>query len=76
MSFQGYLRTIKEKTGLTPAELREKANEKGFTVDGNLNPATKAGDIVKWLKEEYDLGHGHSMAVYALLKGIKNEDSE
>jgi hypothetical protein len=33
----------------------------------------KAGDIVKWLKEDFDLGHGHSMAIYALLKGIKKE---
>jgi len=76
MSFQGYLRTIKEKTGLAPAELRIKADEKGFTVNGLLKPTVKAGEIVSWLKEEYDLGHGHSMAVYALLKGIKNENSE
>jgi len=76
MSFQGYLRTIKEKTSLTPAELRIKADEKGFTINGLLKPTVKAVEIVSWLKEEYDLGHGHSMAVYALLKGIKNEDSE
>ncbi|WP_316832067.1 DUF4287 domain-containing protein [Pedobacter aquatilis] len=76
MSFQGYLRTIKEKTGLGPAELREKAAQKGFTVAGSLKTTVKAGEIVSWLKEDYGLGHGHSMAVYALLKGIKNEDSE
>ena len=76
MSFQGYLKTIKEKTSLTPSELRIKADEKGFTVNGLLKPTVKAGEILSWLKEEYDLGHGHSMAVYALLKGIKNEDSE
>lgn len=76
MSFQGYLRTIKEKTGLIPAEIRQKARDKGFTEAGILTATTKAGDIVKWLKEDYDLGHGHSMAIYALLKGIKNEDSE
>ncbi|MDN3588556.1 DUF4287 domain-containing protein [Pedobacter aquatilis] len=76
MSFQGYLKTIKEKTGLTPAELRTKADEKGFTINGSLKSTVKAGEIVSWLKEDYDLGHGHSMAVYALLKGIKNEDSK
>lgn len=76
MSFQGYLRAIKEKIGLTPAELRTKADEKGFTINGLLKSTVKAGEVVSWLKEEYDLGHGHSMAVYALLKGIKNEDSE
>lgn len=76
MSFQGYLKTIKEKTGLGPAELRAKAEEKGFTVHGQLKSNIKAGEIVSWLKQEFDLGHGHSMAIYALLKGIKNEESE
>jgi len=76
MSFQGYLKTIKEKTGLGPAELRLRAEEKGFTAHGQLKSNIKAGEIVSWLKQEFDLGHGHSMAIYALLKGIKNEDSE
>jgi hypothetical protein len=35
----------------------------------------KAGTIVKWLKEDFQLGHGHAMAIYALLKGVKREDS-
>lgn len=76
MSFQAYLKTIKEKTGLEPKDFRHKAEEKNFTINGQLKPEVKAGEIVNWLKEDYDLGHGHSMAVYALLKGIKNEDSE
>lgn len=76
MSFQGYLKTIKEKTGLGPAELREKAEEKGFTESGNLKSTVKAGEIVTWLKEDYQLGHGHAMAIYALLKGIKDENSQ
>jgi hypothetical protein len=76
MSFQGYLKTIKEKTGLEPVDFRNKAEEKKFTVNGQLMPHVKAGEIVNWLKEEYDLGHGHSMAIYALLKGIKNEESQ
>jgi hypothetical protein len=41
-----------------------------------IKPEIKAGEIVKWLKEEFDLGHGHSMAIYALLKGIKSEKSK
>ena len=28
----------------------------------------KAGDLVKFLKEEFDLGHGHSMAIWAVFK--------
>jgi len=74
MSFQGYLKTIKAKTGKSPADFRAIAEEKGFTQNGELK--AKAGDIVAWLKADFDLGHGHAMAIYALLKGIKNEDSE
>ena len=74
MSFQGYLSTIKTKTGKTPADFRAIAEEKGFTQNGELK--AKAGDIVAWLKADFDLGHGHAMAIYALLKGIKNEDSD
>lgn len=76
MSFQGYLKTIKEKTGLTASDFRVKAAEKGFTENDILKASVKAGDVVNWLKADYELGHGHAMAIYALLKGIKNEDSE
>ena len=76
MSFQGYLTTIKAKTGKGPADFRKIAEQKGFTVNGQLQPTVKAGDIVKWLKEDFAFGHGHAMAIYALLKGTKNEDSE
>jgi hypothetical protein len=73
MSFQGYLNTIKEKTGKGPADFRAIAEEKGFIQNGELK--VKAGDITNWLKNDFELGHGHGMAIYALLKGIKNEDS-
>ncbi|WP_183560849.1 DUF4287 domain-containing protein [Mucilaginibacter sp. SP1R1] len=76
MSFQAYLNTIKSKTGKGPQDFRKQAEEKGLTQNGELKSSTKAGDIVKWLKDDYELGHGHAMAIYALLKGIKNEDSE
>ncbi|MDN3583632.1 DUF4287 domain-containing protein [Mucilaginibacter flavus] len=74
MSFQGYLKTIRAKTDKGPADFRAMAEEKGFTKGGELT--AKAGDIVKWLKDDFDLGHGHAMAIYALLKGVKNEYSE
>lgn len=73
MSFQAYLKTIKEKTGKGPAEFRALAAEKKFLQDGELT--VKAGEITAWLKNDFDLGQGHGMAIYALLKGIKNEDS-
>ena len=76
MSFQGYLKTIKSKTGKGPEDFRKMAEEKGFTASGELKSEVKAGEIVAWLKEDFELGHGHAMAIYALLKGIKNEQSE
>ncbi|MDB5089350.1 MAG: hypothetical protein JWR09_3344 [Mucilaginibacter sp.] len=76
MSFQGYLNTIKEKTGKGPDDFRQLAAEKGFTQNNDLAPGVKAGDIVKWLKDDFKLGHGHAMAIYALLKGMKSEDSK
>lgn len=64
MSFQAYLDTIEKKTGLTPRELVDKASERGF------GPGTKAGPILAWLKEEFDLGRGHGMAlVHVITKG-------
>ncbi len=38
MSFQGYLKTIKEKTGLTAADFKVKAAEKSFTENDILKP--------------------------------------
>ena len=75
MSFQTYLTTIQAKTGKSPADFRTLAEKKGFTQNGKLTVGVKAGAIVKWLKNDFQLGHGHSMAIYALLKGVKREDS-
>jgi hypothetical protein len=69
MSFQAYLDNIQAKTGKSPDDFRQFAEQKGFTQAGELK--VKAGDIVKWLKEDFELGHGHAMAIYALLKGMK-----
>ncbi len=73
MSFQAYLDNIQAKTGKSPDDLKQLAEQKGFTQGGQLTATTKAGDVVKWLKEDFDLGHGHAMAIFALLKGIKKE---
>lgn len=74
MSFQAYLRTIKEKAGKGPADFRALAETKGFTKNGEL--VVKAGEITGWLKSDFELGHGRAMAVYALLKGLKDEHSQ
>ena len=63
MSFQAYLDNIKAKTGKTSADFKKIAAKKGL-----LKADTKAGEIVAWLKKDFDLGHGHAMAIYAVLK--------
>lgn len=69
MSFQAYIDNIKAKTGKTPDDFKKMAEEKEFIVDGMLNPKVKATEITNWLKEEFGLGHGHAMAIYATFKG-------
>ena len=73
MSFQAYLNNIKTKTGKSADDFKKLAAQKGFLQKGELKPGVKAGAIVAWLKEDFTLGHGHAMAIYALLKGAKKE---
>jgi hypothetical protein len=58
MSFQAYLDNVKAKTGKTPEDFAKLAAQKGLT---------KHGDIVKWLKSEFALGHGHATAIAGVL---------
>jgi hypothetical protein len=62
MSYQAYLDAVERKTGRTPAELLAEAAERGYS------PTTKAAEVVGWLQDEYDLGRGHAMALYGVLK--------
>lgn len=71
MSFQAYIDTIKSKTGKTPEDFKKIAEEKGFLQNGQLVKTVKATEITNWLKEDFALGHGHAMAIYAIFKGIK-----
>jgi hypothetical protein len=63
MSFQAYIDNIEAKTGRTPGDFRRLAQERGLLKEG-----VRAGQIVAWLKEDFGLGHGHAMAIYAVLK--------
>jgi hypothetical protein len=76
MSFQAYLDNIQAKTGKTADAFRKLAAKKGFTEKGTLRAGVKAGDVVAWLKQDFDLGHGHAMAIVALLKGSKAQGDE
>lgn len=63
MSFQAYLDNIELKTGKTPKQFIALAKKKGFDA-----PETKTGTIVSWLKEDFELGHGHAMALVQVIK--------
>jgi hypothetical protein len=54
MSFQAYLDNVKAKTGKTPDDFKKLAKEKGLT---------KHGELVAWLKKDFELGHGHANAI-------------
>ena len=69
MSFQAYLDNIQAKTGKSPDDLKALAKQKGFLQNGLVVASVKATDVTNWLKEEFDLGHGHCMAIWALFKG-------
>ncbi|GAA2660038.1 MULTISPECIES: DUF4287 domain-containing protein [Actinosynnema] len=69
MSFQAYLDAIEVKTGKIPADLVAEARERGYGADA------KAGEIVQWLKDDYELGRGHAMAlVHVIKKGTRIDD--
>jgi len=63
MSFQAYLDNIETKTGKTPNEFVQLAKQKGYD-----DPKTKAGVIIDWLKQDFDLGRGHAMAIVHVIK--------
>jgi hypothetical protein len=72
MSFQAYIDNIKTKTGKSPDDFKKLAEKKGFLKAGQLVKNVKATEITNWLKEEFELGHGHAMAIYATFKGRKD----
>ena len=54
MTYKAYIDNIKEKTGKTPDDYLRAAKEKGLV---------KYGELLKWLKTECGLGHGHANAI-------------
>lgn len=63
MSFQAYLDTIEDKTGLTPRELLALAHQRGLD-----ETPVNAGAIIDWFKDAYGLGRGHAMAMVHVIK--------
>ena len=69
MSFQAYLDNIRIKTGKSLDEFKVLAAKQGFIENGSMKPGVKATTVTDWLKQDFQLGHGHAMALYAALKG-------
>lgn len=63
--FQSYLDNIKAKTGKTAEDFRLLAAEKGLV---------KNGEIVNWLKQAFDLGHGHANAIAHIIQSHGQEE--
>jgi uncharacterized protein DUF4287 len=63
MTFQAYLDNIRAKTGKAPEELRDAADAAGI-----YKRDVRANELVSWLKKAFELGHGHSMAIWAVFK--------
>jgi hypothetical protein len=63
MSFQAYLDAVKAKTGKSPEQLKVLARRAGV-----FSPDMKATALIAWLHQEFDLGRGHSMAVWTVFK--------
>lgn len=59
MSFKAYIDNITTKTGQTPEQIKDNAE-----IQGILSEDMKATVFTDWLKKEYNLGHGHSMALW------------
>ncbi len=62
---------FKKKTGRTPSDFKDLAEKKGFTQNGKIKNGVKTTQITHWVKQDFALGHGHAMAIYAFLKGKK-----
>jgi Domain of unknown function (DUF4287) len=63
MTFQAYIANIQAKTGKTPEQFRALAEQKGL-----LQSSVKVTKITDWLKADFDLGHGHAMAIVKAFK--------
>lgn len=63
MSFQAYIDNIQAKTGKTPEQIKQVAEDAGV-----YRRDMKANELVTFLAKEFGLGHGHSMAIWKYFK--------
>ena len=63
MDFNTYMAGIKTKSGMSPYELLDHLKQNGFTKKG-----TSATMVKNYLKDKYDIGHGHAIGMWRILK--------
>lgn len=63
MTFQAYLDAVRDKTGMTPDQLKVAATNAGV-----YSPGMTATALIDWLAKQFALGRGHSMSVWAVWK--------
>lgn len=68
MSFHAYIDNIYAKTNMTPKDFLKAAKAAGM-----VGSDVKVMEIVKWLKTEYGLGHGHAMAIVLTFRNAGEE---
>jgi len=76
MTFKAYLDNIEAKTGKSAADFKKLAGKRGYLSKEGLRAGIKVGEVVAWLKQDFQLGHGHAMAIVAVLKGKQGSGSK
>jgi Domain of unknown function (DUF4287) len=66
MTYKAYLDNIQAKTGKSADDFLAMATKKGFVKDGKV--VVKHSELLKWLKSDIGLGHGHAMAIIMYIK--------
>jgi hypothetical protein len=59
VTYKAYIDNIYAKTGKTPEDYRKMAEQKGLA---------KYGDLLRWLKTDCGLGHGHANAIILYIR--------
>jgi hypothetical protein len=59
MTYQAYIDNIRAKTGRDPESFRSEAAQRGLTTHAEL---------LRWLKSDCGLGHGHANAIILYIR--------
>ena len=62
MTYKAYIDNIRAKTGKNPEYYQEMAKKKGLS---------EYGELLRWLKSDCGLGHGHANAIILYIQDPK-----